>query len=75
MTSNTEPEPKHCRTCGAEILFVPTAEGKPMPLNLPGQVRWLVGQDGIGRRVFVYETHFATCPQSKAWSEGRVSRR
>ena len=72
-----------CRSCGAEIIWVPTVSGKNMPCDakpIPyrediegGQV--IVTSDGrvvrakvdLTSDTFGYISHFATCPNADKW--------
>jgi len=68
-----------CKSCGAEIEFVPTKKGIAMPLdpgpvadgNLvidAGVVRMRTAEDGeLERR----RSHFASCPQNAQWRRVR----
>lgn len=60
-----------CRSCGAEILWAVTANGKRMPLDaqpVPGlfAIRDLPGHDpeATSPPISVYRSHFATCPNA-----------
>jgi hypothetical protein len=44
-----------CRSCGAKVEWVETANGKKMPMDLE--------PDAEGNRI----SHFATCPQANDW--------
>ena len=48
-----------CRSCAAPVVFVPTAKGKPMPLDL----NTIECRDGKEYA----ESHFAHCPQAIGW--------
>lgn len=51
----------HCRSCGAEIVWVRTTLGKPVPLSLATvQIR-----DGVSYAV----SHFCDCPDATAWGK------
>jgi hypothetical protein len=49
-----------CRSCGAAMAFVTTANGKAMPLSLATCEE----RDGVKYAL----PHFVDCPQSKEWS-------
>lgn len=54
----------HCRSCGAEIVWGETREGRRMPLN-PAQKRFVFGlKTGRLLSMNTYESHFATCPDA-----------
>jgi hypothetical protein len=61
-----------CRSCNAEIFFLPTALGKKMPVDASS----LSAEDKnemVERRFVIYRhgehvSHFGTCPQAKKWS-------
>ena len=50
-----------CKTCGAELQWCETKDGKPMPLN---KETFSVVQvkEGIGEIINVYMPYWATCP-------------
>lgn len=64
-----------CRTCGAEIYFVPMKESaKLIPVNREPVRMIRVTYTGYpqreeGQMVSVYQSHFATCPQAKDWGK------
>lgn len=49
-----------CMSCGAPMCFVPTPNGKRMPLSL----RTAEIRDGVTYAL----PHFVDCPQAKEWS-------
>ena len=72
-----------CKSCGAEIIWVPTVGGKNMPCD-PTPIPYRESQEGKhtivtsdGRVVkakvdltsdtFGYTSHFATCPNADKW--------
>jgi hypothetical protein len=55
-----------CRSCQADVLFVPTKDGKQMPLDAPGEQR-LVIEEGVAVVRLTYVSHFATCPEAEKW--------
>ena len=48
-----------CRSCGAMIIFLPTAKGKPMPVDAHS-----VEPDDDAYDAERHESHFASCPQA-----------
>lgn len=50
-----------CRSCQAEIAYIITARGQRMPLDVAKSEE----RDGQTWAL----THFATCPEGKAWSQ------
>lgn len=58
-----------CRSCGAEIVWLKTDAGKPMPVDAD-EVAIAYARDGVtySPKDPDIETHFATCPHSKSWS-------
>lgn len=75
----------HCRSCNAEIVWAVTVKDRRIPIDpepasdgnitLLDQGRYrpplaqshMVRADGMK----YYKSHFATCPQSKAWRKPR----
>jgi hypothetical protein len=63
--------PGICRSCKARIVWAETIQGKRMPFDsAPSVVS--VHETHTGRVVEMIDTsisksHFATCPQAKAW--------
>ena len=58
-----------CRSCGAEIIWIKTPEGKSMPLDAKPEKRWVENvADGHGVDYWgledTYVSHFATCPDA-----------
>lgn len=55
-----------CRSCSAQILWVETSTGKKMPLDYPGERRFVIesGNGMLARQRETYVTHFATCPNA-----------
>lgn len=57
-----------CKSCGAEIVWVTTTNGKKMPVDMkPKTILIPVAMDGISvayRAVVGHESHFATCPNA-----------
>lgn len=72
-----------CKTCGAEIIWLPTLGGKSMPCDAkpipykedPAGSLTLVTSDGrvvkakadISSDKMGYTSHFATCPDADRW--------
>lgn len=56
----------NCRSCGAQIVWFKTAQGKNIPVNAetvePGDE-----QLELPRHI----SHFATCPHAKTWRQPR----
>jgi hypothetical protein len=64
--------PGTCRSCGAAIEWAELVSGKRHPFDAPIVAARTQGSILEGRVVeeidtSVSSTHFATCPQSKAW--------
>jgi len=55
-----------CRGCGAEIIWLQTEKGKPMPCD-PGKVTVVTEK---GQVVSGYIPHWATCPKAKEFKGG-----
>jgi hypothetical protein len=71
-----------CRSCGAEIVWATTVDGKRMPLNaepaeggdfdlLDTGSRLLIVRHGDGDPGPAYTSHFATCPHAETWRRSR----
>ncbi len=64
-----------CRSCGAEIQWVPTEKGKLNPIEPSegGNIALQMELDGSETAVVVaagtgtHVSHFATCPQAAKW--------
>lgn len=52
--------PTTCRSCGASMVFVRTAQGKALPLSLA------TVEEREGKRWAL--AHFSDCPNAKEWS-------
>lgn len=52
---------EHCRSCGAEIVWAQTAQGKAIPLSLA------TAQTRNGVQYLL--SHFSDCPDGKEWSK------
>jgi hypothetical protein len=76
-------QPATCRSCGADILWAYTPNGKRMPFDAattPEPVGGTYVLDNSNRAREARQTdppgtefhmnHFATCPQGKSWSKG-----
>lgn len=72
--TNSGPKSTPCRSCGAEMIWIMTPTGKPMPLSVASkEKRWRVVQ-GIesiaasaetrGYLEDTYISHFADCPNA-----------
>jgi hypothetical protein len=59
-------ETHRCRSCGAAIIWLPTATGKNMPVNAG---TWAQGDTTFspGRHI----SHFATCPNADRHRKAR----
>jgi hypothetical protein len=66
-----------CKSCGAEIVWAKTQEGKTMPLNARRVRAYRLKELETGEPVAepsdepVYISHFLTCPQASQWSKGK----
>lgn len=68
--------PAKCRSCGADIFFIRTPNGRQTPVNaqlVEGDVVWIQQEDktwkldkGLG-----YVSHFATCPHAQKHRKSR----
>jgi ssDNA-binding Zn-finger/Zn-ribbon topoisomerase 1 len=56
-TSSPVAEVKQCRSCGADVVWGYTVNGKRCPFNV----------DETGRPT--QQSHFETCPQARSWSK------
>ncbi len=63
----------HCRSCGAEIVWSTTTDGRPIPLDPPliriavATGRVIESDRGVSAEVEIKSgrvSHFATCPQA-----------
>ncbi len=72
-----------CRSCKAKIAFLTMESGRSMPVDAEPTMNgtiW-IGEDGIGRVVGkgdyttismpLYMSHFATCPNAKAYRKAK----
>lgn len=53
--------PTTCRSCGAAMVWIKTANGRAMPLSLAT----VETRDGVRYAL----AHFADCPEAKEWSK------
>ena len=55
-----------CRSCGAEILWVETQNGKRMPLDFTPERRFVIDPSNgmLAKLRNTYVSHFATCPNA-----------
>jgi len=72
--------PTTCRSCGAPIVWGITDKGRRMPLDSApdpdgewtvttwGDLEHATADTPVGERRI---SHFATCPQGRAWSDRR----
>jgi hypothetical protein len=61
---------RRCRSCGAEVVWVVTTHGRPMPLDARPATMFIVetnGERAVGRAVQVRASHFSTCPHASQW--------
>ena len=56
-------KPERCKSCGASIVWAKTKTGADIPINVANQLT--IGSTRYGK------THFATCPQGRAWRRAR----
>ena len=59
-----------CRGCGAEIIFMKSQNGKPVPCN-PKLETIVTVQGNV---IKGYITHFATCPNASQFRGGEINR-
>ena len=52
----------HCRSCGADIVWLPTASGKSMPVDAS-----TVDDEDEHYEHSKHVSHFATCPSADWW--------
>jgi hypothetical protein len=58
-----------CRSCGADIIWVVSTNGKRMPLDALAQMRFVLSSAGDGtppeaQLRETYVSHFSTCPNA-----------
>jgi hypothetical protein len=58
----------NCSSCGAEIIWKTTKNGKTHPFNAKTTFAAVKGSDGNTHCVFVNISHFATCPNAREHS-------
>ena len=58
--------PSLCKSCQAKITWAKSVNGKPMPLDFPGEKRIVVDEDGVAHVLDTFVSHFATCPFAAA---------
>uniref|UniRef100_A0A6M3JGT2 Uncharacterized protein n=1 Tax=viral metagenome TaxID=1070528 RepID=A0A6M3JGT2_9ZZZZ len=64
-----------CRSCQADIFFIPLENGKRHPVNV-WKKRIFVFLDDLGWQLETgYESHFSTCPQANAWRKKKYERK
>lgn len=66
-----------CRSCGAEIIWATTENGRKIPLSVESaETRFVVDSEGgateadsvrVARTRTTYVSHFADCPDAGAW--------
>ena len=72
-----------CKSCGADIIWIPTVSGKSMPCDakpIPykedasGSLTLVTSEGRVVRAkadatsdTFGYTSHFATCPDANTW--------
>lgn len=62
-----------CRSCGAHVLWVDTANGKRVCLNYPPEKRFVLEtakNPMVAHQRNTYVAHFATCPDAERWRKG-----
>ncbi len=64
-----------CPSCGANVIWCVTVNGRKQPLNYPGESRIVLEdlKDGefLGRNRTAYVPHHATCPNLEESHAGR----
>ena len=53
-----------CKSCGAEITWIKTENGKMHPINAKSQKLWVFHVDGQWRLSDCATSHFASCPNA-----------
>jgi len=55
-----------CKSCGAEVIWATTEDGKKIPLDAKGEKRFIASekQKGVVIMRTTFITHFATCPNA-----------
>ena len=59
-----------CKSCGAEILWVRTTAGKPMPVDLAVTNVMVRTEKGDYEMLIGHQSHFATGPDADKWRKG-----
>jgi hypothetical protein len=69
-----QPKVEPCRSCGAPMVWAKTSTGKWAPFDAKPERRFILhpGEDGVLRAEAqpTYQSHYATCPDAKAWRAG-----
>lgn len=65
-TERHERRIKHCRSCNARIIFLPTAAGRSMPVDAD-----TVEEDDEDFDPSRHTSHFVTCPNADKHRRGR----
>lgn len=68
----------NCQSCGAPIFWVKTVNDKNMPLDQKSTKGFVLADEGelaVAKMVNVYQTHYGSCPDAKAWSKGTKTRK
>lgn len=72
--------PATCGSCGAQIVWGVTTNGKRIPLNLPSEKRFVRARgevqpqpDGLVMQVETWVSHFATCPNAAQHRKPRTA--
>ncbi len=62
----------NCKSCGKEIIWAKTPEGKNIPLDAVAPVYDITLRDGIARKVSgVHVSHFSTCRKANDFSASK----
>jgi hypothetical protein len=66
-----------CRSCGAEIFFAATENGRQMPIDVRAEKRVVIERRGNGlpplaRVVDTYVSHFSSCPSASEHRKART---
>jgi len=60
--------PSKCRSCGADVLWSTSKDGKSLILDAKPEKRVAIHpRTGRSHMIDVYMPHWATCPDSKSW--------
>lgn len=58
-----------CNSCGADIIWAVTRNGKGMPLDSKAEMRLVLQESEVDRPLAVmrrtYVSHFSTCPNAE----------